>query len=163
MTIPDERFLDATSARPNAQVTISMSGYMFFGSSLAVSDRVLSVRRPLLLRHLFAILCMHLPGTPSRQDTIESVTGVEPSHQSDPSQVVEDMLERDLAEAGVDPVPTQGEETTEGLSLGLAWPQLGLVVDLHFSDEDRLELTPQWTLVRPELEAVVAALATERP
>ncbi len=67
-----------------------------------------------------------------------------------------------MAEASIDPLPTQGEETSEGLSLGLSWPQLRLVVDLNFSDEDRVELAPQWTLVAPDLDAVVAALSPGR-
>jgi len=67
-----------------------------------------------------------------------------------------------MAEAGVDPIPTQGQETSGGLAVGLSWPHLGLVVDLDFSDEDRHELAPEWTLVDPDVHAVLAALATER-
>jgi hypothetical protein len=67
-----------------------------------------------------------------------------------------------MAEAGLDPTPVQGEETTSGLALGLSWPQLHLVVDLGLSHEDRDELSPDWILVAPDIDAVIAALPSGR-
>jgi ATP-dependent helicase YprA (DUF1998 family) len=67
-----------------------------------------------------------------------------------------------LAAAGVDPLPVQGQETAEGISLGLSWPHLGIVVDLDLSDEDRADLTDEWTLIRPNADDVLAALTSRR-
>jgi hypothetical protein len=67
-----------------------------------------------------------------------------------------------LAEAGVD-VPVQGEETPDGIPLGLAWPQLHVVVDIGYSDEDRADLSvAHWRVVEPTADAVRDALTAGR-
>ncbi|MGY1709132.1 DEAD/DEAH box helicase [Geodermatophilus sp. SYSU D00758] len=67
-----------------------------------------------------------------------------------------------LAEAGVD-VPVQGEETPDGIPLGLAWPQLHVVVDIGYSDEDRADLSvAHWRVVEPTADAVRDVLTAGR-
>jgi ATP-dependent helicase YprA (DUF1998 family) len=76
---------------------------------------------------------------------------------------VERALVLALAEAGVE-LPTQGEETPEGIALGLAWPQHHVVVDIGFSDEDRTDLNDtQWHVVDATVDAVRDALTAGRP
>ncbi|ADB76319.1 DEAD/DEAH box helicase [Geodermatophilus obscurus] len=76
-------------------------------------------------------------------------------------------LERELvvalAEAGVD-VPTQGDETAEGIVLSLSWPEHRVVVDIGFNDDDRADLQDaQWHVVPPDVDAVREALTVRRP
>ena len=67
-----------------------------------------------------------------------------------------------LARTGLEQLPTQGEETADGIALGLSWPLLHIVVDLHFDEGDRDQLSAGWTLVAPDAEAVAAAVAAGR-
>ena len=71
---------------------------------------------------------------------------------------VEKQLVVALAEAGVD-LPTQGDETAEGIPLSLAWPQQHVVVDFGYSAADRADLgAAQWHVVQPTVDAVREAL-----
>jgi hypothetical protein len=60
-------------------------------------------------------------------------------------------------------LPVQGEETADGIPLGLAWPQLHVVVDIGYSDEDRADLSvAHWQVVEPTADAVRDALTAGR-
>ena len=98
--------------------------------------------------------------------TLDPVTG-QPSAGALPSDwqelwdngtALERLLIEALADAGV-PIPTQGEETSEGLVLTLCWPDRHIAVDFDYSPEDRADLEPTWHLTAPTVDAVLEALA----
>lgn len=67
-----------------------------------------------------------------------------------------------LAAADVDPLPVQGQETSEGITLSLSWPELRVAVDLDLTERDRADLAGDWTIVAPRADDVRAALPTRR-
>ena len=52
-------------------------------------------------------------------------------------------------------------ETGNGLPVDISWPEYHVAVDLDFAEKTGDELTEDgWTLVEPELEAILSTLAT---
>ena len=65
-----------------------------------------------------------------------------------------------LAQSGV-ALPTQGDETPEGIVLSLCWPEQHVAIDFDYSAEDRHHLEPTWRLAEPTVDAVLQALSAE--
>ncbi|WP_369068359.1 DEAD/DEAH box helicase [Kineococcus terrestris] len=95
------------------------------------------------------------------QPTAPAVTAALPPEWQelhDLGTAVEQQLIVALAAAGVS-VPVQGEESPEGIPLGLAWPDQRVVVDFSMDDADKVELDAAgWHVVEPDVEAVQTAL-----